>query len=78
MAFCFGPGVMGRVSREDELVPYSDDADGDCWDLADMLVDSHTDLCVIPRQGFDAICELCCYASVAVPDDANGFLSWAF
>lgn len=64
--------VMGDDSHDGELTPYSDDVDVSDLEFADVPVDSYVGVpASIPRD-FDAICEVCRSANVAVPEDVRG------
>lgn len=61
-----------------ELVPYPDIDNGNNWVFPDLPVDSHYAVRGSLRREFDAICEFCSFANVAVPEDASGNFRLAF
>lgn len=63
--------AMCRDSRNEELVPYIDEDDGDDCDFARVPVDPHIDIRASPRQDPNAIRELFHSVDVAVREDAS-------
>lgn len=54
-----------------ELTLYPDDDNGEDWDSADVLIDSHVYIHASLWQNLDAIRDLCHLANVAVPEVAS-------
>lgn len=71
-----GPGsAFGSVSgdlQEDELVPHlGDNDDGNDWEFADVLVDSHFDVRASRCPNLNAVSKLCPSTKVVVLEDAT-------
>lgn len=65
----FGP-VSGYWCSDDRI-PYLDDDNADDWDFADVPIDSFVSFQGNIREKFEAICEDCRPANVAILQDAN-------
>lgn len=64
-------------SRDNELTPHPIEDDGDEWDFAVVPVYSQVDGSAILRRDLDVIRELCCLASLDVPENASSVFSFA-
>lgn len=73
--FRLASAAEGGYLRNDELAHYPDDDDGDDWDFADVLVDSHVDVRAINLQVPDGIRALCRLANVVLHENARNVFS---
>lgn len=56
---------------DEVLMQYPDENDSNGWDYSDMAADPHVDGHASPRRDFDALWEVCGYANLTVPEEAN-------